>query len=99
MIFVLKILIEYSKERNKMSAFLRDYELNGEDDSVSLDDAFEFIEEGLEAEEIYMGLLIKNYNGKNIEIKITDIEKEERYNKRLAEIRKELQDIALDKEK
>ena len=82
-----------------MSAFLRDYELNGEDDSVSLDDAFEFIEEGLEAEEIYMGLLIKNYNGKNIEIKITDIEKEERYNKRLAEIRKELQDIALDKEK
>jgi hypothetical protein len=82
-----------------MSAFSRDYELNGEDDSVSLDDAFEFIEEGLEAEEIYMGLLIKNYNGKNIEIKITDIEKEERYKKRLAEIREELLDIALDKEK
>jgi hypothetical protein len=82
-----------------MSAFSRDYELNGEDDSVSLDDAFEFIEEGLESEEIYMGLLIKNYNGKNIEIKITDIEKEERYKKRLAEIREELLDIALDKEK
>jgi hypothetical protein len=82
-----------------MSAFSRDYELNGEDDSVSLDDAFEFIEEGLEAEEIYMSLLIKNYNGKNIEIKITDIEKEERYKKRLAEIREELLDIALDKEK
>ena len=82
-----------------MSAFSRDYELNGEDDSVSLDDAFEFIEEGLEAEEIYMGLLIKNYNGKNIEIKITDIEKEKRYNQRLKEIREELLDIALDKEK
>lgn len=82
-----------------MSAFLRDYELNGEDDSVSLDDAFEFIKEGLEAEEIYMSLLIKNYNGKNIEIKITNIEKEKRYNKRLAEIREELLDIALDKEK
>jgi hypothetical protein len=61
--------------------------------------AFEFIEEGLEAEEIYMSLLIKNYNGKNIEIKITDIEKEGRYKKRLAEIREELLDIALDKEK
>ena len=82
-----------------MSAFSRDYELNGEDDSVSLDDAFKFIEEGLEADEIYMGLLIKNYNGKNIEIKITDIEKEERYNQRLKEIREELLDIALDKEK
>ena len=48
-----------------MSAFSRDYELNGEDDSVSLDDAFKFIEEGLEADEIYMGLLIKNYNKEN----------------------------------
>ncbi len=82
-----------------MSAFSRDYELNGENDSVSLGDAFKFIEEGLEAEEIYMGLLIKNYNGKNIEIKITDIEKEKRYNQRLKEIREELLDIALDKEK
>lgn len=81
-----------------MSAFSRHYELNGEDDCVSLDDAFEFIEEGLEADEIYMGLLIKNYNGKNIEIKITDIEKEKRYNQRLEETREELLDIALDKE-
>lgn len=62
-----------------MSAFSRYYELNGEDDCVSLDDAFEFIEDGLDAEEIYMDLLIKNYNGKNIEIKITDIEKDKRY--------------------
>ena len=82
-----------------MSAFSRYYELNGEDDCVSLDDAFEFIEKSLDVEEIYMSLLIKNYEGKNIEIKITDIEKEKRYNKRLAEIREELLDIALDKEK
>lgn len=68
-----------------MSAFSRDYELNGEDDSVSLDDIYEFIEQNINADEIYTSLLIKNYEGKNIEVKITDIAKDKWYNKKLAE--------------
>jgi hypothetical protein len=85
MIFVLKTLIEYFKERNNMSAFSRSYELNGEDDSVSLDDIYEFVEQNINADEIYTSLLIKNYEGKNIEVKITDIEKDKWYNKKLTE--------------
>jgi ribosomal protein L12E/L44/L45/RPP1/RPP2 len=68
-----------------MSAFSRYYELNGEDDSVSLDDIYEFVEQNINADEIYTSLLIKNYEGKNIEVKITDIAKDKWYNKKLAE--------------
>jgi hypothetical protein len=68
-----------------MSAFSRSYELNGEDDSVSLDDIYEFVEQNINADEIYTSLLIKNYEGKNIEVKITDIAKDKWYNKKLAE--------------
>jgi len=82
-----------------MSAFSRSYELNGEDDCVSLDDVYEFVEQNINADEIYTSLLIKNYEGKNIEIKITDIEKEKRYKTRVEEIREELLNIALNKEK
>jgi hypothetical protein len=68
-----------------MSAFSRSYELNGEDDSVSLDDIYEFVEQNINADEIYTSLLIKNYEGKNIEVKITDIAKDKWYNKKLSE--------------
>lgn len=68
-----------------MAAFSYDYECNGK--SMNWYEVAELfykaLNDGLDTDDIYWGVLIKNYNGKNIEIKITDIEKEKEYKEKL----------------
>lgn len=68
-----------------MAAFSYDYECNGK--SMNWYEVAELfhkaLNDGLDADDIYWGVFIKNYNGKNIEIKITNIEKEKEYKEKL----------------
>ena len=68
-----------------MAAFSHDYECSGElmnwYEIVGL--FYKALEDGLNTDNIYWSVLVKNYNGKNIEIKITDIEKEKEYKEKL----------------
>lgn len=67
-----------------MAAFSHDYVYNGE--SINYPRVAELFYKALgniDTDNIYWNMLIKNYNGKNIEIKITDIEKEKEYKERI----------------
>jgi hypothetical protein len=60
-----------------MSAFLRCIEYNGNE--VALRDVFNNVIKHIDTNYTYWNVLIKDYFGKNIEIKITDIEKDKMY--------------------
>lgn len=63
-----------------MAAFSEYYEVDGESmNGLQLADCFNEIMDELGGDNIYWTLVIKNYYGKNIEIKITDIEKDKMY--------------------
>lgn len=64
-----------------MAAFSRYFEYDG--NKVALRDIFDNAIKNVDTDYIYWGVLIKDYFGKNIEIKITDIEKDKTYHQRL----------------
>ena len=67
-----------------MAAFSEYYEADGESmNGLLLRDYFNEIMDELGGDNIYWTLVIKNYFGKNIEIKITNIEKDKQYRERI----------------
>jgi hypothetical protein len=66
-----------------MAAFSWYRECDGNE--VALIDVFDNAIKNVNTDYIYWGVLVKNYFGKNIEIKITDIEKDKEYHKKLLE--------------
>lgn len=67
-----------------MAKFSEYYEVDGEPmNGLLLADYFNEIMDDLGEDNIYWTLVIKNYYGKNIEIKITDIEKDKQYRERM----------------
>lgn len=64
-----------------MAAFLQHKEYDG--NKVALRDIFDYAIKNVDTNYIYWSILVKNYFGKNIEIKITDIEKDKEYHQRL----------------
>lgn len=63
-----------------MAAFQQYFECNGNE--ISLRDIFDNAIKNVDTDDIYWGVLIKDYFGKNIEIKITDIEKDKEFRER-----------------
>lgn len=70
-----------------MAAFSRYVECNGNE--VALRDVFDNVIRHIDTDDIYWEILIKNYFGKNIEIKITDIEKDKWWQNKIKEIKNE----------
>lgn len=64
-----------------MAAFSQYFEYDGNE--VALRDIFDYAIKNVDTDNIYWSVLIKDYFGKNIEIKITDIEKDKKYRQRL----------------
>lgn len=67
-----------------MAEFSRYIEYDG--DEVALRDMFDNVIKNIDTNYIYWGVLIKDYFGKNIEIKITDIEKDKEYRQKLLDM-------------
>ena len=63
-----------------MAAFSQYYECNGNE--VALRDIFDHAIKNVDTDYVYWSVLIKDYFGKNIEIKITDIEKDKKLRER-----------------
>lgn len=63
-----------------MAAFSWYGECDGND--VVLNDIFDNAIKNVNTDYVYWGVLVKDYFGKNIEIKITDIEKDKKYRER-----------------
>ena len=67
-----------------MAAFSERFEYDGESMNwLSLCDIFDEALNHIDTDYIYWSRLITNYKGKNIEIKITDIEKDKKYKERI----------------
>ena len=70
-----------------MAKFSEYYEIDGEStNGLLLADYFNEIMDELGGDNIYWTLFIRNYYGKNIEIKITDIEKDKEYRQKLLDM-------------
>lgn len=67
-----------------MAAFERYIEYNGNE--VALRDIFDNVIKNVDTDYIYWSVLIKDYFGKNIEIKITDIEGDREYHQKLLDM-------------
>ena len=65
--------------------FSKNSEIDGismQKENIQLQDVFEYVMKNCNTDYIYWSVLVKNYFGKNIEIKITDIAKDKEYRER-----------------